>query len=50
MSARLLGVVAIIYIGVAISYALKRDPGMALAFVCYAGANVGFIISKGLTT
>jgi hypothetical protein len=46
MSSWLLAIVAVIYLGVAISYARERDYGMALAFIAYALANVGFIWSK----
>lgn len=45
MNVWLLSLVALIYIGVAVSYARERNFGMALAFVAYALANVGFIWS-----
>lgn len=44
MNAWLLAVVAVIYVGVAIDYYIKRDVGAALAFIAYAVANLGFII------
>lgn len=44
MSAPLLICVSPIYIGVAISYGLKGNGGMAVAFVAYAVANVGLIL------
>lgn len=44
MSAALLTLVTVIYLGVAISYARDGRTGMAIAFVAYAAANVGFII------
>jgi hypothetical protein len=45
MSDLLLAIVAVIYLGVAVSYLLERNHGMALAFVAYAVANIGFIIA-----
>lgn len=35
----------LLYLSVAWRYAHHGDIGMAIAFVCYAGANVGFVIS-----
>jgi hypothetical protein len=46
MSAPLLGLCAVIYLGVSVDYAIKGNPGMSLAFLAYAVANVGFILSK----
>jgi len=43
MSAWLIGIVTVIYLGVAISFALEGKPGMAVAFLGYAFANVGLI-------
>lgn len=50
MSPWLLGIVAVIYIGVAVDFLVKHNYGMAWAFVCYAGSNVGFIYAtmKGM--
>lgn len=44
MSAGLLGVVTVIYLGVAVGYWRDGRHGMALAFVAYALANAGFIL------
>jgi len=46
MAGWLLGIVALIYLGVAVSYWLQDDRGMALAFAAYSLANVGFILAK----
>ena len=46
MGPLLLGVVALIYAAVAADYWLKGNAGMALAFLAYALANVGFIIAS----
>lgn len=43
MSAALMGVVAVIYVGVAISFWRDNDPGMSLAFAAYAVSNLGLI-------
>jgi hypothetical protein len=43
-TALLLATTALIYAGTALAYWLGVRPGMALAFVGYAMANVGFII------
>ena len=46
MTAGLLGLVTVLYVGVALSYWLvDENVGMALAFAGYAAANVGFIIA-----
>jgi len=45
MSGPLLALVGFIYLGVALDLFLKGNPGMCLAFVSYAVANVGFIIA-----
>jgi hypothetical protein len=44
MSKWLLIIVMFIYLGVAISYYIEGNKGMALVFFAYALANVGFII------
>lgn len=44
MGKGLLSLVAVIYLGVAVSYWRQSRPGMALAFVAYALANLGFVI------
>jgi hypothetical protein len=44
MSLYLLGVVACIYLWVALGYAKFGQHGMALAFVAYAVANLGFML------
>ena len=38
-----LGIVSGLYLMTAADYYIKGDKGMALAFVAYAPANVGFI-------
>lgn len=38
-----LALAALLYLSVARRYFLADDPGMTLAFVAYAVANVGFI-------
>lgn len=43
VSATLLGICAMIYLGVAIDFYAAHNYGMALAFFAYALANVGFI-------
>jgi hypothetical protein len=50
MSASGLAVVAVIYMCVAFDFLAKHNYGMAWAFVCYAGSNVGFIYAtmKGM--
>lgn len=45
MSAAGLAVVGAIYLAVAFDFVRQHNPGMALSFLCYAGANVGFIWS-----
>lgn len=44
MNAGLLLVVALIYLYVAVEYVRERRYGMALAFVAYALANLGFML------
>ena len=44
MSSGLLTLVALIYFWVAIAYVREGRYGMALAFVAYALANIGFIL------
>ena len=40
-----LGVAGLLYLSVAWRYYGHDQIGMAIAFVCYAGANVGFILA-----
>lgn len=42
MSAPLLLLVGLVYLGVAVDYWLAGRPGLAWAFVAYALANLGF--------
>lgn len=44
MGKPLLSLVAVIYLLVALSYFRDRRPGMGIAFVAYALANLGFIV------
>lgn len=44
-AAALVAIVTVLYVGAAIAYWREGNPGMALAFACYAGANVGLIIA-----
>ncbi len=46
MSIWLIGIVTIIYLGVAISYWLEGNKGLCITFVSYAGANIGLIIAS----
>ena len=48
MSAWLLLCVGLVYAIVALEYALDGRYGMALAFISYAVANVGFALDSGL--
>lgn len=43
MSATLIGIVTLIYVGVTISEFAANRPGMAIAFLGYALANIGLI-------
>jgi hypothetical protein len=43
MSGWLIGVVTVIYLGVAISFIFEGKPGMALTFLGYSVANIGLI-------
>lgn len=43
MSAWLIGVVTLIYLGVAVGYYMDSRSGMAFTFVGYALANLGLI-------
>jgi len=45
MSGWLLGVVGLIYLGVASDYWCRGETGMALAFLFYACSNCGFILA-----
>lgn len=44
MSSSLLLIVGAIYVAVAIGYYRAGRLGMCLAFLCYAGANIGFAL------
>ena len=44
MNGYLLALVALIYLGTAVNYGLDHRPGMAIAFVAYALANLGFMV------
>ena len=44
MSRWLLLLVGVVYLGVAYGYYRDRRPGMALAFIAYAIANLGFAL------
>lgn len=48
MSTPLIALVAIIYLYVAIEMLCKREYGSAMAWACYALANIGFIIQYAL--
>lgn len=43
MSPLFLTIVGLLYIGAAVDFYLKGNPGMALAFACYAVANYGLM-------
>lgn len=45
MTAWQLGIAAVVYVWVAFDYACLGQMGMALAFVAYAAANLGFILA-----
>jgi len=45
MSGPLIAFVALIYVGVAVSYWREGNPGMCITFLGYAGANIGLIIA-----
>lgn len=45
MSAGLIALVTVIYIGVAVSELLRGNTGMCIAFAGYAFANIGLIIA-----
>jgi len=38
-------IVAVMYLGVGSAYLYKGNYGYALVWLCYAGANVGLILS-----
>lgn len=46
MAPGLLFFVAIIYLGVAVDYAIHARYGMAVAWAAYAAANVGFALDR----
>lgn len=46
MSSWLLAITGLIYLGVAVDYFIHKNLGMAIAFVAYALANVGFILAN----
>tara|TARA_R110000868_G_scaffold409826_1_gene696159 strand:+ start:3359 stop:3505 length:147 start_codon:yes stop_codon:yes gene_type:complete len=48
MGVILMGIVSLIYFGVAISMFSSGQPGMALTFAAYAVANIGLIWQAGL--
>lgn len=43
MNASLLILVSTIYVGIAIGYFTRGEPGMGVAFLGYAAANGGFL-------
>ena len=45
MNGWLLGIVGCIYLACAVNYWRDGDAGLALAFLCYSGANLGFILA-----
>jgi uncharacterized membrane protein YecN with MAPEG domain len=45
MGVILMGVVSLIYLGVAVSMATTHQYGMAITFAAYAVANVGLILA-----
>ena len=45
MTDLLLGIVAVIYLGVAFTYFREGNTGMGIAFAAYAVSNVGFYIA-----
>lgn len=45
MSGWLIGLVTIIYVGVAISFWKEGNPGMAITFAGYSVANIGLILA-----
>lgn len=46
MSAPLLWIVSAIYFGVAIDFGYRDNPGMCIAFLAYAVANIGLIVAS----
>jgi len=46
MSSWLLAITGLIYLGVAVDYFINKNLGMAISFVAYALANVGFILAN----
>lgn len=46
MSNSLIALVAIIYLGVAISFFKENNPGMGLCFIGYVIGNIGIIIAN----
>lgn len=46
MSAWLVGLVALIYVAVAIDYARRGEWGFALTWAAYAVANIGLILAS----
>jgi hypothetical protein len=46
MSNWLLAITGFIYVGVAVDYFLNKNTGMAIAFMAYALANLGFILAN----
>ena len=43
MSGAALAITAVLYLATSVDQFIKGSPGMALAFLAYAVANVGFI-------
>jgi hypothetical protein len=41
-----IGIAGILYLAVAVSYALKGNWGWFFIWLCYSGANLGLIIVK----
>lgn len=46
MNNYLLALITLVYTYVAGEYFWKGNYGMGISFLCYAGANIGFIISS----
>jgi hypothetical protein len=47
MNAFLLIIVGLIYLGLAVSYAVEHNVGMSITFVAYAVANYGLYLAGG---
>lgn len=46
MSSWLIGLVAVIYMGVAVSFILKGQVGWAICFIGYVIGNIGIIMAN----